>query len=544
MRPWMWMFGAGLLASCTDGSQRCDELIPIWEDLDGDHYGGKQLADACGLVEGETGKSLKGLDCDDNNPDIHPKSDEICDGIDNDCDGQPDNGMDTKQWYADEDGDSFGAQYPTQLACEAPGDGWVTKEGDCDDTDPSRHPDAEEVCGGVDEDCDGFEGDYDESVDIGTFNTYYQDNDGDGLGAAGETGRFCRLQPRYSDNDLDCDDTDELIGQFRFYTDADGDGYGNPDLVQLACSAPNGTVKNNLDCDDDNSAVNIDKLWYLDEDLDGFGSRVPIAYQCAPPVPEAVVDHEDCDDADSGVHPGVPEVCLDGIDQDCSGEDECRTCLEYFLADPELPSGAYSIIPDGVTPQRVYCDMETDGGGWTLVASNSSPPGDYAMSYHQNLATINPSWGAYGVWNGMSDIAAGNSDIRFACKRSDTAPQMAVDLSFYDIHWYEELTASPQENQVCFNQATGGGANSDPPPARRNNLTDDFLPAGDPWNAGYLVGEDSCGDGGDFTIDFDDRGADGNESDGTDWGYDDYDYKCGYIYAWSSQFFIFVREIP
>jgi len=40
-------------------------------------------------------------------------------------------------------------------------------------------------------------------------------------------------------------------------------------------------------------------------------------------------------------------------------------------------------------------------------------------------------------------------------------------------------------------------------------------------------GEDACAAPDDFTVDFDDRGMDANESDGTDWGLDDGVKKCG-----------------
>ncbi|MCA9526337.1 MAG: DUF4215 domain-containing protein, partial [Myxococcales bacterium] len=79
-------------------------------------------------------------------------------------------------------------------------------------------------------------------------------------------------------------------------------------------------------------------------------------------------------------------------------------------------------------------------------------------------------------------------------------------------------------------------------PARRNNIDGATRPEGDQWGAGFLEGEDSCGDTDDFAIDFDNRGKDGDGNDGTDWGEDDMVERCGRRFVGDAQWFIFVRE--
>ncbi|MCA9544649.1 MAG: scavenger receptor cysteine-rich domain-containing protein, partial [Myxococcales bacterium] len=188
--------------------------------------------------------------------------------------------------------------------------------------------------------------------------------------------------------------------------------------------------------------------------------------------------------------------------------------------------------------------MDTDGGGWTLVGSTLNQPlSDEAAGHYADLQTLAPAGANTGIWVGLRDLQAqgNNWDVRFACRVNPgpTGAAMDVDLSFYDTPWYREFTAGTDADS-CFNEGNGG-ANMEVVPARRNNITGDELPEGDQWAAGFLEGEDSCDAPTDFTVDFDDRGMDSNQSDGTDWGQDDGARKCGQSGIPGGQWFIFVR---
>ncbi len=95
-------------------------------------------------------------DCDDTDPAVHPDAAEICDGVDNDCDGSIDNdALDASTWYPDIDQDGYGDDDGGVSQCDAPA-GYLESAGDCDDLNNTINPDSAEVCDDhVDNDCDG-----------------------------------------------------------------------------------------------------------------------------------------------------------------------------------------------------------------------------------------------------------------------------------------------------------------------------------------------------------------------------------------------------
>lgn len=105
----------------------------------------------------------QGGDCDETDPEIHPRQTEVCDGADNDCDGRVDESSDpedpaTPDWYLDQDGDGYGTGDPL-AGCSAPSD-YAERSGDCDDTDAHIHPGVPyDPCDGVDANCSGDETD-------------------------------------------------------------------------------------------------------------------------------------------------------------------------------------------------------------------------------------------------------------------------------------------------------------------------------------------------------------------------------------------------
>jgi hypothetical protein len=411
-----------------------------YADADGDGYG--DLGSSVEACSAPSGYVADTTDCDDGDGAVNPGASEICDSIDNDCDGLVDDDdtsvTGTTTWYIDYDSDGFGGLRTTARSCVAPS-GYVADNTDCDDSDASAFPGGIEVCDGADNDCDGT-ADEDDATDA---STWYADADGDGYGDASSTTTACTAPSGYVGDATDCDDADgainpgaaelcdgvdndcdglvdgddgDVTGTATWYADADGDGYGDAGDSVVECSAPSGYVADNSDCDDSDGAVNpaaseicnsIDDdcdglvddddtsvtgttTWYIDYDSDGFGGLRTTTRSCVAPS-GYVADNTDCDDSDASAFPGGTEVC-DGADNDCDG-----------TADED----------DATDASTWYADADGDGyGDASSTTAACTEPSGYvgdATDCDDSDGAINP--GAVELCNGYDDDCDGLVDI-------------------------------------------------------------------------------------------------------------------------------------
>ena len=200
-----------------------------------DDTGGEALLDA------DQDGFTEDVDCDDADSAVHPEASEVCDGVDNDCDGSidgDDDDLEGTSFYLDSDGDGYGDEDAAIQACVAPS-GYVDVSGDCDDGDAALSPESSEVCDGVDNDCDGLIDDEDDSLDTSTGSTFYLDGDLDGFGDASSPVQACLSAEGYVSDASDCDDTDASMNPAAVDTPLDG--------VDQNCDGSDGCL--DLDCD-------------------------------------------------------------------------------------------------------------------------------------------------------------------------------------------------------------------------------------------------------------------------------------------------------
>jgi hypothetical protein len=140
---------------CNDGDSTILGPQMYYTDADNDGYGDANTSGLSFCSSPGFGFVTNNGDCDDAEPSINPGATEICDGLDNDCQNGPDDGLIFATYYEDLDDDNFGSSTSVTL-CEPPLSGYSLLTGDCDDNNPLINPDAVEVLNnGVDENCDG-----------------------------------------------------------------------------------------------------------------------------------------------------------------------------------------------------------------------------------------------------------------------------------------------------------------------------------------------------------------------------------------------------
>lgn len=363
---------------CADADAAIGNALTWYADTDGDGHG--DAANTSASCTPAAGEVASADDCDDTDAAISPAGTEVCNGTDDDCDGDVDDDddsvVDQETFYNDDDADGYG-NGEVRVCPDNAGD-LATVDGDCDDLDPEVHPNISEHCNGADDDCDG-------TVDEDGVDplTWYLDLDADGYGRDSVNIEACVQPASYSaapgdcddenaaispdarevcdDADNDCDGAIDLgaIDPTTFFYDDDGDGFGDASATFAACDAPVGYVADATDCDDASSVShpggvevcggadeNCDGTtdedsaadapsWYADVDLDGYGSGAATV-SCAAPA-GLVGNADDCDDGDPDISPFAAEVCDDAIDDDCDGtpDDGCGPSGDLTTSDAD-----------------------------------------------------------------------------------------------------------------------------------------------------------------------------------------------------------------
>ena len=447
---------------CDGLDNDCDDEIDegvkstFYLDVDQDGYGDSEVSmESCEIRDGYV---AVGNDCDDADASVYPAANELCDQLDNNCDGQIDEGVGF-DFYVDADGDGFGDENAVETHCEQV-DGVTMIGGDCDDNNDTVNPDAEEICDGVDNDCN-------ESTDEGVTIIYFLDSDGDGFGDEFSSVETCDRPQGYVDNIGDCNDIDATVnplipetcdgvdnncdgnvdeagavGSSGWYLDDDGDGFGDVNNFMVSCDQPANYVGNSGDCndadgtispsmteicdgldndcdgaiDDDDGSVVTNNIWYLDHDGDGFGDALFTLSTCDQPI-NYVVDSSDCDDLDAGISPSGIEIC-DGLDNDCDGDfDDADASVAYASTDIYFEDG------DG------------DGFGDSSLSTNTCSPTSTMVSNDADCddsdASISPN--AIEVCDGFDNNCDNSTD------GSDAINQTT---------WYQDLDADGHGNDA------------------------------------------------------------------------------------------------
>ena len=283
---------------CNTFDDDCDGLVndgvsfvTYFADLDEDGFGNPNNSQsACSPVIGFVTNSA---DCNDSNTLVNSGAIELCNLIDDNCNGQVNEGLVFSNYYIDSDLDGYGAGAAIN-SCTPIFGNYVTNNLDCNNSNANIRPNAMEICNGIDENCNNL-------IDDGlTFINYYLDSDGDGYGAGTAINSCSNLGAGYSTNNTDCNNSNSGI---------------RPNASEIC---------NEID---DNCNTSIDEgllfsNYYLDADNDGY--YISFINACSSPGVNysiALGIFGDCNDNNLTINSGAQEICGNGIDENCNGAD-------------------------------------------------------------------------------------------------------------------------------------------------------------------------------------------------------------------------------
>ncbi len=377
-----------LLTGCLWVSdERYDERWEDLTDVDGDGF---------------ASADYEGDDCDDSDAEVHPEATELCDSIDNDCDGSvdEDDADDALTFYQDGDGDGYGDPDATAQACALPS-GYSDDDTDCDDLDAEVNPGAGEVCNGSDDDCDELVDV--EDPDVADAATWYLDDDGDGFGDPDSSQDACTQPSTHVEDATDCDDSDGAI---------------NPDAEELCDGVDN-------DCDelvDDDDEVTGSSTWYEDADGDGYGDEDSTTEACFQPD-DHVAEPGDCDDSDESIHPDRLEHLDNSQDDDCDGDTDQLAVLS-LLDSSDVSGPRLAVAADALVLAWIAGSYEDEGvdyyDGTLALAFDTTEDGlplvdSYAAGDSSSSGTVNSSFDFNAVdeyWAWARAVDTGSQQLR------------------------------------------------------------------------------------------------------------------------------------